>query len=149
MQATTAAMIERQVQDKVGAAVTGGYITPAMRGWALDLCRSNPASLDTFIARQPPAWCHLGTMQRDGKALPTVRPETDLEIAMCRQLGLAPGRPRERDGSLRDLKPPVRDPTGGAGVQCAHSRLKFRASGFACPPGATAFAQPRPAPLGL
>lgn len=142
-------MIERQVQDKVGAAVTGGYITPAMRDRALDLCRSNPASLDTFIARQPPAWGHLGESQLDGKALPTVRPETDLEIAMCRQPGLAPGRPRERDGSRRDLKPPARDPTGGARVQCAPSRLKFRASGFACPPGATAFAQPRPAPLGL
>ena len=95
MQATTAAMIERQVQDKVAEAVTGGYITPAMRDRALDLCRSDPASFDSFIATQPPGWGHLGESQLDGKALPTVRPGTDLEIAMCRQLGLAPGRPRE------------------------------------------------------
>jgi phage I-like protein len=91
LQAETAAVRERDIEAKVGAAVKGAYITPAMRDWATELCRSNPDSFDTFISSQPPAWGHILTSQFDGIDQTSAPRETEMESHICRQLGLASG----------------------------------------------------------
>ncbi len=93
LQVSSAAFTEEKLVGKVESAISGGYITPAMHDWAVGLCRNDPASFDSFIASSTPAWGHfLSTSQLDGKAFPNERRSNELEVQMCRQLGLTPGR---------------------------------------------------------
>jgi phage I-like protein len=105
---TVAAMMrERQVErqemeegratEKVNAALRQGYISPAMKGWALSLCRSDGAAFDQFLAASGPTFAHLFKPSGlDGRPPEgsTAR-ESDMEASICSQLGLKPG-------SLRD-----------------------------------------------
>lgn len=91
LQAETAAVRERDIEAKVGAAIEGAYITPAMRGWATNLARSTPDSFDTFIASQPPAWSHILTSQFDEVTQTAAPHESEMASHICRQLGLASG----------------------------------------------------------
>lgn len=46
--------LEEHALVKVTAAMQAGKVSPAMRDWALALCRSNPDSFDEFVSRVPP-----------------------------------------------------------------------------------------------
>jgi phage I-like protein len=46
--------LEEHALVKVTAAMQSGKVSPAMRDWALALCRSNPDSFDEFVSRVPP-----------------------------------------------------------------------------------------------
>jgi len=107
VEAVTAMMRERSVErlahqegravEKVNAALRQGYISPAMKDWALSLCRSDGAAFDTFLAATGPYFAHLFEPSGlDGvpPSRSTAR-ESDMEAAICAQLGLKPG-------SLRD-----------------------------------------------
>ena len=95
-QTQTAAMREQEVADKVNAAITGAYITPAMRDWATELCRSDPASFDTFITSQPPAFGYLlqSPFDKMDERVTTAR-ASDVETDISRQLGIDPSRLRD------------------------------------------------------
>jgi phage I-like protein len=92
---TIAAMRESEAKAKVDRALLDGHITPAMRDWALGLCRHDPDSFETFPAkssapyaalrqRMPaPAFRSTGQV-RDAAASPEA-------AAICAQLGLPPG----------------------------------------------------------
>jgi phage I-like protein len=56
---TKAMMSQQAAEAKVEKACGEGYITPAMRSWALSLCRQDPASFDAFLASSAPTWGHL------------------------------------------------------------------------------------------
>lgn len=56
---TKALMSQQAAEAKVEKACGEGYITPAMRPWALALCQQDPTSFDTFLASSAPAWGHL------------------------------------------------------------------------------------------
>ncbi|MDA7427901.1 hypothetical protein PGB28_05480 [Primorskyibacter aestuariivivens] len=88
----TAARLER-AEAKVETALAQGYIIPAMKSWALDLCTSDEASFDAFVSESAPAaYAHLSralipsALPGDGK--PVQSPEEEL---ICQQLGIAPG----------------------------------------------------------
>jgi len=90
-----AAMSQERAERKVNAAVEDGYITPAMRGWALSLCTQDPESFDAFMASALPAYAHLGEkISRNARSLSDVpearhSPEAR-EIAS--NLGIDPAR---------------------------------------------------------
>ena len=85
-----------RAQEKVRAAIQQRYITPGMRDWALALCQSNEASFDAFLTKVGPVFANFGGPQFKGEAgqpghIPHEHRPTDLEAAMCAQLGLRPG----------------------------------------------------------
>lgn len=89
-----AQVAEGQAQEKVRAAMQRGYISPAMKDWAVALCRSDEAAFDTFLEKSGPIFATIGRpsharnlYQADAK--PGVSAE---ELAVCTQLGLDPGR---------------------------------------------------------
>lgn len=83
----------RTAEAKVEQAMNAGYLTPAMRPWALSLCAQDPDSFESFIATAIPAYAHMhrlsplhGTaLNMSGKA-----PARGDEHAICEQLGLSP-----------------------------------------------------------
>ena len=86
-----ATMREAEAVAKVDQAFRDGHITPAMRGWAMALCKQDPDSFDAFLAKSPAPYAHLTrelkyapVPNRAGAASPD-------EAAICAQLGLAPG----------------------------------------------------------
>lgn len=94
-----ASMSESQTRARVESAIARGSITPAMRGWATALCKSDPDSFDAFVSSVPPAFAHLGKRVIAGAAPP---PGTGLGVvrsdaadAVCAQLGLKPGSLKE------------------------------------------------------
>lgn len=89
-------MAEGRAQEKVRVAVQSGYITNGMRGWALDLCRSDEATFDDFLTRAGPTFAHLSRPTASaapvrGEVALQRQSESDLEAAVCAQLGLKPG----------------------------------------------------------
>ena len=66
----TAQMAESRATELVDAALRDGYLTPAMRPWAVELCRSDPASFDAFLRTAVPAWAHLGQPSHAAKRPP-------------------------------------------------------------------------------
>ncbi|MDR0810033.1 MAG: phage protease [Gemmobacter sp.] len=87
-----ATMREEEATRKVERAFREGYITPAMREWAMALCTQDPDSFDTFLAKSPAPFAHLTQPLR----LPDLPPRlpammTGEEAAICGQLGLKPG----------------------------------------------------------
>ena len=75
-------------------ALDAGFITPAMRSWALALCRERPQSFEDFLATGSPAFAHF-LRRAAPAAAPPVRtgaaalasPEAQV---ICRQLGIEP-----------------------------------------------------------
>lgn len=83
-----AQMSEREVELRVEKAIDGGYMTPAMREWALDLCRSDPESFDTFMAKAIPVWAHL-LRPKGPWPKPKSRWEQDDAATIAAQLGVS------------------------------------------------------------
>jgi phage I-like protein len=89
-----ATMSQSAAEAKVSDAMRRGYLTPAMKPWALALCAQDPASFDDFIGSAAPPYAHLMRPSHTN-ALP---PGGDrgatysaLETSVCAQLGLPPG----------------------------------------------------------
>ena len=86
-----------RAQEKVRAAIQGGYILPVMREWALGLCTSDEASFDTFLAKSGAPWAHLLKQTHIGGIPPSrdtgldAPADRSLASAVCVQLGLKPG----------------------------------------------------------
>lgn len=90
---------EGQAQEKVRAALAKGYITPAMKDWAVALCRSDEAAFDTFLEKSGPVFGELlrethtkGVPRWSSAAEAPGARAGEVETAICSQLGLAPGR---------------------------------------------------------
>lgn len=89
------ALAAQQAEEKVGRAIREGYLTPAMKDWALALCRSDEPALDSFMEKAGPAYAYLlkpshATSLPPGASLSQPL-APDLEAAVCEQLGLKPG----------------------------------------------------------
>jgi phage I-like protein len=90
---------DRERVAKVESAFREGYLTPAMKDWALALCRSDEAAFDTFVAKAGPVFATLS--QRIGSAAPPAHltggaaddptRRTDAAALIAAQLGLKPG----------------------------------------------------------
>ncbi len=89
------ALAEEQVLAKVERACREGFITPAMKEWALGLCRANEAAFETFCETAGPAWGYLLKETHTSGVPPGVSKSevagSDLERTICEQLGLKPG----------------------------------------------------------
>ncbi|MFV0474149.1 MAG: phage protease [Pikeienuella sp.] len=89
-----ATQAEEEAGRLVDGAVMDGYITPAMRGWATALCRSDPASFRDFMASSAPQWAHLFKESSSGGEPPRAaqnRLHTGGDAAsIARQLGVDP-----------------------------------------------------------
>lgn len=90
--AALSSLSESRAMEKVADAMRRGYLSPAMRHWALALCRSDEAAFDSFMASTVPAFAHLFT-----EILPNGSPRSEARVsvspeaeAICAQLGLAP-----------------------------------------------------------
>jgi phage I-like protein len=53
------AMGRIEASQKVAQAMDAGYLTPAMRPWALALCEQDPAAFDSFLRSATPAYAHI------------------------------------------------------------------------------------------
>lgn len=85
-----ATLSEERATQKVSKALADGYLTPGMKGWAMDLCRTDEEAFDTFLSMSPPAYAHLHK-----PLLPNHPPETFARLeedadaaAICSQLGI-------------------------------------------------------------
>lgn len=85
-------MAEGQAQQKVNDAIRKGYFPPALRDWAIALCREDAGSFDAFLSGASPAYAHLSQELISGTAPGTQRPAAlnEAEAAICAQLGLKP-----------------------------------------------------------
>lgn len=84
---------EREAETKVSKAMSMGYLSPAMREWALALCKQSPASFDGFIASAIPQFAHLfKPSQLGSRQAPQGRAveQSSEALAICAQLGLKP-----------------------------------------------------------
>jgi phage I-like protein len=92
--ANLATMSEARAADKVADAMRKGYLSPAMKDWAMGLCRSDEASFDSFIATSIPQFAHLMQPSRFTGTPPAARgpstAESEAAAAICAQLGLKP-----------------------------------------------------------
>ncbi len=91
-----ATMSEEVASAKVQDALKKGYITPAMRGWAMALCAQDPDSFDAFIAKSTPAYAHLTkpshmTGAPPGKTATGRSDDNDAAAAIYAELGLPSG----------------------------------------------------------
>jgi len=81
---------EIEAERIVGDAVEQGYLTPAMRPWALTLCAADPEGFETFMKASEPAYGYL-TRRAE---FPSPQAETaragDTVNAIASQLGLDP-----------------------------------------------------------
>lgn len=86
---------EERTAAKVDRALRDGQLTPAMRDWAVALCRADEASFDTFLARSGAPFAHLfrpavpaGPPPSSGGHSYSEGSAADL---VAQQLGLKPG----------------------------------------------------------
>jgi phage I-like protein len=87
---TMALLSEREATTMVDDAVIGGYITPAMKPWAVALCTQDPASFKSFMASSAPAYAHFFKGHKFAPLdVPDAAPATDVAM-MAEQLGLDP-----------------------------------------------------------
>jgi phage I-like protein len=91
---------EERVQFKIAEASRKGYLAGgAMREWATELCRSDEAAFDKFLQTTGPLFGHLLRPSHTAQPLPEFLAErrasrgaeSELEAAVCSQLGLKPG----------------------------------------------------------
>lgn len=83
---------QRAAEAQVDKAMNAGYLTPAMRDWAVALCAQDPGSFASFVASATPAYAHLQRgSSLSSKHLPDVAaPSSGDAQAICSQLGLSP-----------------------------------------------------------
>ena len=80
--------------EKVNAAVRQGYITNGMRDWALSLCASDETAFDSFLEKAGPTFAYLSQTTHAAQLYTgqtQARVGSDMEAAVCTQLGLKPG----------------------------------------------------------
>ena len=80
---------------KVTKAMNDGYITPAMRDWAVSLCAQDPASFDAFLEKSVPPYAHLTRPGPRGNLLSGAAPRgaDSVEMqAICDQLDIDPAK---------------------------------------------------------
>lgn len=83
----------RTAEARVNRAVEDGYLTPAMREWAVALCTRDEASFDQFLAKGGPSYAHMTRLSGLDNASLRARshhPASADEQAICAQLGLSP-----------------------------------------------------------
>jgi phage I-like protein len=88
-----------RVASKVEKAFQEGYLTPAMRTWATELCSGDEASFDAFIARSSPSYAHMTKELCGGR--PPVRDDFDIDVdsevvRVAKQLGITPEQLRKK-----------------------------------------------------
>lgn len=87
------ALKSERVATKVEKAFQEGYLTPAMRAWATELCSADEDSFDAFLSRAIPAYADLTTELCVGRP-PGYKPQgsiaSDEVNSICSQLGLTP-----------------------------------------------------------
>lgn len=87
---------QREADAKVADALQRGFITPALKGWATALCRTDPDGFDDFLAKATPAYAGLSQSVFAGKgaappaAARGIGADSPEAMAICRQLGIAP-----------------------------------------------------------
>ena len=88
-----AVLREQRAQARVDGAFARGYLSPAMRDWAMALCRSDEASFDQFIEKSVPQFAHLFQPPTTSARPPGMQPDDHSAEAkaICEQLGLKPG----------------------------------------------------------
>jgi phage I-like protein len=90
-------LAEDRTRAKVEDAVREGRITPAMRGWATQLCAVDPASFDAFLATTGAPFAHLSTVTHTAAEHPSRKGggQVDADAAtLAAQLGIDPARLR-------------------------------------------------------
>jgi phage I-like protein len=95
---TLATASEERAAAKVADAMRRGHVSPAMKGWATALCRSDEAAFDAFLASVPPAFAHLSRPSHARAAPPAtvaLAVQSEAAAAICAQLGLPAGALRE------------------------------------------------------
>jgi phage I-like protein len=90
-----AVMSKNQAAAKVEDSIRRSLIPPAMRDWALTLCKQDAGAFDNFLASSAPlAYGHLTRELTSGTPPGAPRPvsQSEAEAAICHQLGLKPGQ---------------------------------------------------------
>lgn len=98
---TLATITEERAEARVKDAMARGYLSPAMRGWALALCKSDEASFEEFLGKSIPHFASVvGAAPITTSAKPppvhllglddSSRGRSEEEMAICAQLGLDP-----------------------------------------------------------
>lgn len=89
-----AVMAEGQAVEKVNAAMRRGYFPPALRDWAIALCRDDSASFDAFLSKSAPVYGHMSQNLISAGPPGTARPTalSEAEASICAQLGLTPDK---------------------------------------------------------
>jgi phage I-like protein len=89
-----ATLSAERAEAKVTDALSRGYLTPAMRNWATELCKTDEAAFDIFMKTALPSYAMLS--QQIVPATPpgqvpqgSYDPDT---LAICAQLGLTPDK---------------------------------------------------------
>ena len=89
------ALSEERAEEKVNRAFKDGFLVAAMKPWALSLCRSDETAFDDYLAKSGPVFAHLLKPSHANATPPRATASdaaaTDLERAICEQLGLKPG----------------------------------------------------------
>lgn len=89
-----AALSALRAPEKVSAAVRQGYLTNGMRDWALSLCASDEHAFDSFLEKVGPTFAYLSKTSHAAQPY-TSQPQhhagSEMEAAVCAQLGLKPG----------------------------------------------------------
>ena len=110
---------EERAAEKVNHALRSGHISPALKDWAVALCRSDEAGFDRFLASSAPA-CSALLRPSHASALPGPsrqdRAGSERADAICSQPGLKPGSLSEagarwRGVIARDTPPLPRRPS--------------------------------------
>lgn len=82
----------REVGELVTAALSNGQLVPAMKDWATELGMKDPAQLKAYLDKAPAIAALSGT--QTGGRQPNGDPSqlTDIELAVCKNLGLDPAK---------------------------------------------------------
>ncbi|MFZ1337867.1 MAG: phage protease [Paracoccaceae bacterium] len=92
------ALSEERAEEKASRAFKEGFLAVAMKPWALAPCRSDEAAFDDDLAKSGPGsetvFAHLmkpSHTTATPRAAASEAAASDLERAICEQLGLKPG----------------------------------------------------------
>ena len=87
----SASMSDREAEARVDAATVAGHITPAMRDWAVALCRQSPDSFDEFVSSSAAPFAKMFERQHRPRLRAPGSAHVDADTAaLCRQLDLDP-----------------------------------------------------------
>jgi len=81
---------QNEATTRVETAMNKGYLTPAMRDWAIALCSQDPDNFDAFIQTATPAYSHLFETRDWGKPPTASTALNSAEKSIADQLGIDP-----------------------------------------------------------